>query len=697
MKEQNDNTPLTPVAFNNGEIIEPVKFEPAGPQSGRRFMKPRIGTIAVTLALAVCAGLAWFIVTGKAVYIETVPADARVEISGGMKLKLADRFLLRERDYQLSISAPGYHLLNQTLSVTGEQNQYFSLVLKRLPGHLKLDTSPAATAEIWLDETSMGLTTPARLSGIESGKYTLRLVADRFLPYESEIEIEGLDREQSLTAELVPAWGDISMASLPSGADVFVDDELVGQTPLTAEILQGEHNLRIKLAGHKDWRKAIRITANEGQTITDINLEPADAVVQIITDPGQANVTVDGEYKGLSPVEVALAPGTTATVRVFKQGYTQASSTVAVRSGDNRTLRIDLTAETAPVRILANPADASVYIDGKPAGNADQTIELSTTTHTIEIRKQGYVEYKTTITPRPGIAQQVMVDLKTEQEAKRELIKAVIQTPAGQTLKLFEAVSIVMGASRREPGRRANETIRNVQFTRPFYLSESEVTNAEFRKFDNSHSSGDIQGNNLNGDKQPVVNVSWEQAALYCNWLSEQASLSPFYRITDSKITGINPQADGYRLPTEAEWEWAARDQGGATPLRYPWGDTLPPPPRSGNFADVASAVILGNIVTDYNDGHIVSAPVAAFPANSKGLYDMGGNVAEWVNDFYDIAVPGETEVVVDPLGPETGEHHLIRGSSWAHGTVTELRLSFRDYSSEKRNDVGFRIARYME
>jgi len=85
---------------------------------------------------------------------------------------------------------------------------------------------------------------------------------------------------------------------------------------------------------------------------------------------------------------------------------------------------------------------------------------------------------------------------------------------------------------------------------------------------------------------------------------------------------------------------------------------------------------------------------VGSFAPNNKGLFDLGGNVAEWTNDFYDVVISTGKKVELDPMGPESGEFHVIRGSSWAHGAVTELRLSFRDYGSKAREDVGFRVAR---
>jgi formylglycine-generating enzyme required for sulfatase activity len=234
-----------------------------------------------------------------------------------------------------------------------------------------------------------------------------------------------------------------------------------------------------------------------------------------------------------------------------------------------------------------------------------------------------------------------------------------------------------------------------VQLQRPFYLAEKEVSNAEYRQFKAAHSSGSAEGVSLNTDSQPVVNVSWNDAARFCNWLSDRAGLPPAYVETKGRLQAVVPMTTGFRLPGEAEWAYVARKHTQPSEQRYPWGGSYPPTAVAGNFADASIADTLANTVPDYNDGHRVAAPVGSFAARPAGFYDLGGNVAEWMHDFYAV-YPGEADKrVTDPLGPAAGEHHVVRDSSWRQGTITELRLSYRDYSREARPDLGFRIARY--
>ena len=98
-----------------------------------------------------------------------------------------------------------------------------------------------------------------------------------------------------------------------------------------------------------------------------------------------------------------------------------------------------------------------------------------------------------------------------------------------------------------------------------------------------------------------------------------------------------------------------------------------------------------------YNDGYTVTAPPQKFEAGGLGLYDMGGNAAEWAHDYYSIYSYSAGRVYIDPQGPEDGKHHVVRGAGWKQAGIGELRLSYRDYSSTKRPDLGFRVCRYLK
>ena len=179
------------------------------------------------------------------------------------------------------------------------------------------------------------------------------------------------------------------------------------------------------------------------------------------------------------------------------------------------------------------------------------------------------------------------------------------------------------------------------------------------------------------------------------NWLSKQDGLDPFYWEENGKMVPIKPFTTGYRLPFEAEWAYAARLAGRQDLARYGWQGTFPPQTKSGNYADESASAILPVVLKTYNDTFAVSAPVASFPINPGGVFDLDGNVSEWCHDYYTPYASSAAKVETDPTGPESGTHHVVRGASWGDGSITELRLSYRGYSREKRDDIGFRIARY--
>ena len=169
-----------------------------------------------------------------------------------------------------------------------------------------------------------------------------------------------------------------------------------------------------------------------------------------------------------------------------------------------------------------------------------------------------------------------------------------------------------------------------------------------------------------------------------------------FYKINNARVIAVNDHADGYRLLTEAEWEWLARKSGKKKQTVFPWGNESVVPVMAGNIADESANGLASFYVPNYNDGYAKVAPVGSFPAEVSGLFDLTGNVSEWVHDFYSLAPPIEKTVQVDPLGPSFGDAHVIKGSSWRSGTRTLLRAAYRDGLMDRRDDVGFRIGRYL-
>ena len=680
--------------------IIPIGFTPHDEQGSKASFNFRWVHAVIFIFAAISGTAAFFVLTARSVSLEVDPITAEIKIKGGASFQLGQRYLIRTGNYDLTLRNEGYHDTVTQLLVGTEQAQIHPFAMRKLPGIVSFITSNMEDVRVQIDSVDFGLT-PLIDIPVEPGEHQLTFSRDRYLDYSETIEIEGRRVEQRYQAVLEPAWAVVSLITSPSGADVLIEGVLVGTTPLNAEIIQGDRDIMIKLAGHKAWQEDFDIYAGEDFAVPQVNLIPADGLVLLRSDPSAASVTIGGEFQGLTPLEVALAPDINHEFTFFKNGYHSGKSSIRTEPNQEREMSIVLDPILTSVSVVTEPADAQLYVNGELRGLANQTIELMAASQQIEIRKDGFVPYTTEFTSRPGLGQVIQVSLKSLEQARLDQIRPIISSAGGQTLKLFYGGDYTMGASRREAGRRPNENLREIRLKKPFYISTAEVSNSQYRLFDSEHSSGTIEGTTLDNEAQPVVQISWTQAALYCNWLSEQESLEPFYivegndRYYAEEISGFNQNSIGYRLPSEAEWAWIARTDGSGSQLKYPWGTTLPPPENAGNFADITVQNYLGEVMFDYDDDYFASSPVESFDANHYDIYDMAGNVAEWVHDYY--GAVGSIGTEIDPLGPELGQFHTIRGSSWAHGSLTELRLSFRDFGDEPRDDVGFRVARYLE
>jgi len=386
------------------------------------------------------------------------------------------------------------------------------------------------------------------------------------------------------------------------------------------------------------------------------------AVVHVVSvTPSPAAFYVNGQEVGTAPGQFEVPAGVATSVELRSPGYTPWTQTVTVSAGaTERVSSVTLVALPATLQLTANVQGGEILVDGAVVGttilNRAVSVSVPSGNRQVSVRLEGFDEYRSQVMLSPGATQSLTATLSAT---------PVGPPPAPSGFVYIAPGTFMMGSPSSEEGRDTDETQHSVTLTRGFYLQTTEVTQGEWQR---------VMGNNPSyfsncGSDCPVEQVSWLDAVGYANALSRADGLSECYDSSGNVRGGGSIYAcTGYRLPTEAEWEYAAR--AGTTGSRY---DTL------------------DQVAWHSGNSGLETHGVGELLANAWGLHDMLGNVWEWTHDWY--GTYGST--VTDPVGASSGSNRVLRGGDRNDSAQNARSASRFSIAPAFRNDAfGFRLAR---
>ena len=514
---------------------------------------------------------------------------------------------------------------------------------------------------------------------LKKGAHSYEITSNNHLTYKSNFEIKKYTDELLIPVILKKIDKSLQISSNPNNAKVFLNNTELGVTPLTINLDRSNNEIILKKAGYKEKKVKYLVDDNNKSEIKYL-LDEDENLISLSSNPPSASVFLDDEYVGITPIKFPnIKKG---TIKIKKYGYRD-----KLISPNNQTKTINTTLEKdmAEVQFSSN-VPAKVILNGRYIGSTPLKKDIQKIKHKISYEALGHRSIRESFEPLNDKVQ-IYKNLLTDKQASLIDSKNNSTNSIGSKLILMNPGSITMGSPKRESRRDINELQKKVKITKHFFISKNLITESQYKKFKKSSSASNL----------PVNNVSWIDAAKFCNWLSRKEGLDQFYIIKGDRLLYFNTKSNGYRLPTEAEWEYAAKSNNPTQgELIYAWGSDRQIRKLVGNIADQTTEGVLANFVPDYDDGYLERSPVGSFRSNQNGLNDITGNLSEWVNDFYSIEIIDPSEIFTDYIGPTVGTTHVIKGSNHYSSTPLQLGLSYRTYGNAENELVGFRIARWI-
>lgn len=533
-------------------------------------------------------------------------------------------------------------------------------------------TSEPSGAVIRIDGRQRGVTPNGRLE-LETGRHRLEVEHTHYATYREGLTLSRGDHlSRAITFQV--GEGTYELLSNPRGAWVEVDGErLADPTPTQITIASGPHEIAMGL----EERRVVTEThvLNDGEQLEvnfNLNIDPHGSIT-FTTAPQGAQVEFIGENIDYQP-KVRVPIGEYA-IRISKPGYVAQEFRYNVRYGDNLH-QVELKREFGALNVQVTPADAEVtvqYREGNRQRSVTYTAGMRLPVGQIEVRARAVgrrTAFKTVRLSGSGTTLRFSLPVISVEPGKilTDQFKAGGQGPA---MVVIAAGSYAMGDAQGPPSERP---VRTVTLTQPFAVSRYETTVGEYVAFARTTNRRVSTKVDQADPRRAMSHVSHDDAEAYAAWLTQQ---------TGNK----------YRLLSEAEWEYVAR--AGST-TDYFFGNDPLELCRYANVADLAAREKFREWdVIKCDDKLVRPGPVGTYEPNPFGLYDIYGNVAEWVLDcgMPDYAnVPRDGTPGVEAAGCGS---HGVRGGSW-DSLAAEARSAYRNTASSANDDRGIRLLREL-
>ena len=438
----------------------------------------------------------------------------------------------------------------------------------------------------------------------------------------------------------------------PSKATVQINNQTIDVIDGGASIRLpfGSYDYTVRASRYNDAVGKVQVNDPKNKHVVNVSLEPAYSNVSMSVD-ADAEIWINDQKKGVRTFTGELSYGTY-LVECRQEGHRTSQKEITLTK-ENVGQVITLPAPTpiyGSIDVNSSPIDCDVYIDNKKVGTTPMLIEQCLIgNHTIRVTKQGYSEFMNTVTVREGQTENIMARLENGRQIT--FSDNLSFTVAGVTFEMIpvDGSTFMMGGT-SEQGSDADEDEKpshSVTLS-SYYIGKTEVTQALWKAVMDENPS------HFKGENLPVEKVRWKDC-------------QEFIRKLNSK-TGKS-----FRLPTEAEWEFAAR--GG----------------NKSNCYKYSGSSDLGNVAWYDDNSSSMTHPVGTKQPNELGIYDMSGNVWEWCSDLY-----GSYDSVsqTNPTGPYSGSYSVYRGGGWSNN-VKGCRVSNRSFNSpdSKYYYLGLRLA----